>query len=81
MMFDFITGSAQRAESSKQDEISMQSVTQEQLSPEAFLDSLAEHQRHIKSSRFVAPKLGDSHFGYFEVEYKQPVFKPINDNL
>jgi hypothetical protein len=58
------------------EEIPMQSVKQEHLSPSDFLEISESEPELIKSSRFVAPRLGEDHFGYFEVQYKQPVYRP-----
>lgn len=58
-------------------EVSLQPIEHETLSPEGFLETLDDRREQIESSRFVPPKLGDDHFGYVEVDYKQPVFKPV----
>lgn len=55
--------------------LELKPVTRERLSPGEFLRVLDSKREQIESSTFVPPKFGDDHFGYFEVEYSDPVYK------
>lgn len=56
-------------------DVHLEPVTKERLGPAEFLARLEESPERIESSSFVAPSLGDEHFGYFEVEYSNPIYK------
>jgi len=56
-------------------EMHLEPVFREQMAPHEFLQLLQSDTSRIKSSTFVPPRLGDNHFGYFEVEYDRPVYK------
>lgn len=58
-------------------DVPMRPVNHESLSPSDFRELATEHPERVESSKFVPPQLGDSHFGYFEVEYHQPIFRPV----
>lgn len=55
--------------------ISLEPVEAEAVTPTQFLQLIKEKPDRIESSRFIAPRLEDDHFGYFEIEYKAPVYK------
>lgn len=57
------------------DELRFEPVRKEQLGPAEFLRALDKRRGQIESSTFVMPSLGDDHFGYFEVEYTDPVYR------
>jgi hypothetical protein len=76
-MIGFASSSNQDAENGTQAEVPMRSVSKEHLSPEEFLETLEARRGKIESAQFVSPKLGDSHFGYFEVDYRRPIFKSV----
>lgn len=46
----------------------------DRVSPEVFLEILETRQSDLKSFKFVPPRLGDKHFGYFRIEWKWPRF-------
>jgi hypothetical protein len=52
----------------------MQPVERERVGPGQYLELESDPDR-VESASFVPPKLGDDHFGYFEVEYRTPVYK------
>ena len=58
--------------------VSMRAVEQEKLSPEACLEVLETRRGQIERSTFVPPDVGDSHFGYFRVDYKKPIHRSVN---
>lgn len=45
------------------------------VSAEEYLTIMrnTKSRKNIKSSRYIAPKIGSSHYGKFEVKYKTPV--------
>jgi hypothetical protein len=53
----------------------LEPTRKERMTPAQFLQTLRADDDNIRSSSFVAPRLGDDHFGYFEVEYEKPVYK------
>lgn len=53
----------------------LQPIEREQMGPAQFLDLLKRDSDRVESTTFISPKLGDDHFGYFEVEYRDPVYK------
>lgn len=55
--------------------LQLEPVREERMGPAEFLEVLESNPDNIKSSSFVAPRLGENHFGYFEVEYRFPVYK------
>lgn len=59
----------------RQDSIELEPVRRERLSPAEFLEVLDSDRGRIASSNYVAPRLGDNHFGYFEVEYDRPIYR------
>jgi hypothetical protein len=56
-------------------EIELEPVRRERLGPAEFLHALESDSDNIQSASFISPKLGDDHFGYFEVEYDNPVYR------
>ena len=44
------------------------------MTPAQFLQAVRSDGDNIQSASFVAPHLGDDHFGYFEVEYENPFY-------
>ncbi|PEN06020.1 hypothetical protein CRI93_11100 [Longimonas halophila] len=62
--------------STDQAEIQTFSVRRERLRPEEFITLAQEKAEVIRSSTFVPPQLDDNHFGYVEVEYERPQFRP-----
>lgn len=61
--------------SAPDDGIELEPVHRERLSPAEFLQTVQSDRDNIKSTTFVTPRLGDNHFGYFEVEYDTPIYK------
>jgi hypothetical protein len=59
-----------------QGEIPTFPVRRERLHPEEFLALVQEEAEIIRSSTFIPPQLEDNHFGYVEVEYERPQFRP-----
>lgn len=59
----------------KNSSVNLEPVTREYLTSVEFLELIESDPERIESSTFVAPRLGDMHFGYFEVEYRDPVYK------
>ena len=55
--------------------VDMVPVRREVVSPKAFLRLTRESPHLIARSRFVAPTIGRSNFGSFEVSYTTPVLK------
>jgi len=49
--------------------------TTETVSAEELLEILKEPRPDVKSVRFVPPKLGDKHFGKFEIKRKVPYYE------
>lgn len=74
-MFSFRLPLPFTGESQPTSTLDLEPVMRERLSPSEFLSVLESKQDRVKSSNFVPPKLGDDHFGYFEVEYDEPVYK------
>lgn len=56
-------------------EVKLDAVRRERLGPLEFLRILESDRENIKSSTFIPPELGDSHFGYFDIEYRTPIYK------
>lgn len=54
-------------------------VLVEKVSTKEYLRLMKTSERNIKRSTFIPPKLGDKHFGRFEIEYKYPVFKALQN--
>ena len=52
--------------------IEMVVVTRENLAPQEFLVMHRKNPTAIKTSTFIAPKIGGKGFGSFEVEYRTP---------
>jgi len=58
-----------------QESIELEPVEQERMSPSGFLKALESNADDIESSSFIPPRLGDDHFGYFEVKYRNPIYR------
>jgi hypothetical protein len=71
-MFLFDSDSAKTTLSS---EVDLTPLNREYLTPSEFLEAVDRVPDQIHNASFVAPRLGDDHFGYFEVEYETPVYK------
>lgn len=56
-------------------EIELEPIRRERLGPADFLDVLESDSENIQSASFVSPRLGDDHFGYFEVKYRKPIYR------
>ena len=54
-------------------------IKEEYFTPEEYSEknTAIEEDSNVKDIQFIAPKLGDSHFGYFKVSYKYSVLKYI----
>jgi|GEM_PF-1824656 len=52
-------------------------VTEEELSPQAFIDLVRENPRLIARSRITPPQLGKPGFGSIRVTYSRPQYKAI----
>ena len=74
-MFSFPLPFPFTGDMSPDDFLQFEPVRRERLSPAEFLEALNSDRDNIESSHFVAPQLGDDHFGYFEVEYRNPVYR------
>lgn len=61
--------------SETEESIQLKPVERERMSPTGFLATLESDADNIKSSSFIPPRLGDNHFGYFEVEYRNPIYR------
>lgn len=60
---------------SKRDMIDLRLVYGERLSPKEFLRLSKDRPHVIAQSRFVAPVIGASGFGSFDVKYATPILK------
>ncbi|MDD9797911.1 MAG: hypothetical protein OXT03_02205 [Alphaproteobacteria bacterium] len=47
----------------------------ETVSAEEFLKILETRRHTIESTRFIPPKLGDKHFGKFEIKRRVPYYE------
>lgn len=47
-------------------------VTSEVVGAIQFLEIIKNNPASVKTSKFVAPRIGGKGFGYFEIEYKTP---------
>ena len=61
--------------SRKHDLIELKPVQSERLSPKEFLSLTKDRPHIIARSRFVAPTVGGSDFGTFDVKYAMPILK------
>ena len=59
----------------RKSEVYLNPVERERLSPSEFIETVNRRSEDIRTTSYVPPKLGDDHFGYFEVEYDSPVYK------
>lgn len=57
--------------------IEMRPISSEILSPKEYMRLQENKAGSIKSVEFIRPRLGDNHFGKFQVTYKHPIFKQI----
>ncbi|MCF8156421.1 MAG: hypothetical protein K9K35_10485 [Rhodoferax sp.] len=53
-------------------------VREELLKPEEFLDLVERNPSMIERSTFIPPKLGGPGFGFIQVQYSRPKYRPIN---
>lgn len=53
-------------------------VKEERLTADEFTDLVKNFRNEIKTSKFMAPKIGESGFGEFVVEYKTPRLRKVN---
>lgn len=74
-MFSFRLSFPFLGSSEPQGSIELEPVERERMSPAGFLSTLESDPDKIESSSFIPPRLGDDHFGYFEVEYRTPVYR------
>jgi hypothetical protein len=54
--------------------LKLEPTQKERMTPAQFLQAVRSDGDNIQSASFVAPHLGDDHFGYFEVEYENPFY-------
>ena len=54
--------------------IEMQPKTRAFLGPADFIKVSNKQGANIRSSKYVPPRIGSKHFGFFEVEFNQPVY-------
>ena len=47
---------------------------------EEFLKIFKSRKKDIRSTSFIPPALGDGGFGFFEIEYKNTIFCPVNES-
>ena len=59
----------------RKSEVHLNPVERERLSPSEFIETVNSRSEDIRTTSYVSPKLGEDHFGYFEVEYDPPVYK------
>lgn len=71
-MFFFSNNSAKEVRKS---ELTLSPTERERQSPSEFIETVNRRSENIRTTSYVPPKLGDEHFGYFEVEYDVPVYK------
>lgn len=74
-MFSFNLKLPFLGDSEPQGTIELKPVERERMSPAGFLATLESNADNIESSSFIPPRLGDDHFGYFEVEYRNPIYR------
>jgi hypothetical protein len=67
--------SSDSKEASATDEIQLIPVERERLTPAQFLRTMRERRDLVESSSYNPPQLGDDHFGYFDVEYREPIYE------
>lgn len=63
----------------KNNKIETRSFTTETLSPKKYLEIHDKKRSSIKDVKFIRPKLGDNHFGKFQITFKHKIFKPIGE--
>jgi len=57
-----------------QSSIELTPTSSQILSPDQFADLCERDPTNIEHSNYVAPSIGDDHFGYFRVELRRPLY-------
>ncbi|MBA3009719.1 MAG: hypothetical protein KKF12_12275 [Proteobacteria bacterium] len=59
--------------------IDLKLIKRKKISPNRYLKLSAKEKGNIEKCSFVAPKLGESGFGFFEIILKRPVYQSAHE--